>query len=113
MSRRTWWYILAGYEAVWLFYMIILLPVLVSLFSRVPAPQLRHQLSRLTIIIPVVLLVSAVAWTLAIYDVMHRKSVRLTLLWVIFFVLLGVVVLPVYYAAYVHQPPNSAGDRAG
>jgi heme/copper-type cytochrome/quinol oxidase subunit 3 len=115
MSRRTWWYILTGYEAVWLLYMIILLPVAVSLFSRVPSAQLRSQLGRLTTTIPLVLLVSAVAWSLAIYDILKRQSVRLKLLWVISFVLLGAIALPVYYAAYVHQPsrPNSAGDRAG
>ena len=100
MTNRMWILLLCAFEATWLVYMAMLFPVAVSMISHAPAAVIRHDLTNLMFVLPVVLAMSALTWAVFIADV-ARRGVSLKTLWILSFFLVGMVSLPIYYAVKI------------
>ena len=108
MSKRLWVIALLFYELTWLVYLALLLPVAFAILTHAPEAELRAHLLRLTPVLPFVLLITALCWSAAIYDIAHDPGVSRKVLWVLGFLLLGMVVLPIYFALIVRVRSNSS-----
>lgn len=108
MSKRAWLILLIAFELTWCVYVFSIVPVFGGMLTGAPEPQIREDIHRLAYVIPVVLAITGLMLAGAIYD-LSRRQVNKKPLWIVAFLFLGMIALPVYFALHVlnaQQPAN-------
>src|SRR5512141_70467 len=107
MSKRAWLILLVAFELTWCVYVFLFVPVFGGMLTGAPETQIREAIYRLAYVIPVVLAISGLTLAGALYDISRRQVSRKPM-WILGFLFLGMIALPVYFALHVLPGPQPA-----